>query len=334
MTAANGDKTMNQLTLVQAINQGLRQAMEADDRVVVFGEDVGLNGGVFRVTEGLQKQFGGERVMDTPLAELGIVGAAVGMAAYGLRPVCEIQFDGFLPPTMDQVICHFGRLRQRSNGRHTVPLVLRSPHGGGVHAPEHHSESPEAYFCHTPGVKVVIPATPKDAKGLIIAAIKDPDPVIYFEPKRIYRSIKEDVPAEAYEVPIGKARLAREGKDVALIAWGAMVHVCLQAADRLKAQGVEAEVLDLRSLAPLDIDAIIASAEKTGRVVVAHEAPLTGGLGAEISALIHERAMLKLQAPVKRVGGWDTRMPLFKLEKYYLPDADRVVKGAQAVLAY
>lgn len=323
-----------QLTLVQAINQGLRQAMEADDRVVVFGEDVALNGGVFRVTEGLHKTFGDQRVMDTPLAELGIVGAAVGMAVYGLKPVCEIQFDGFLPAVMDQVICHMGRIRQRSNGRHTVPMVLRSPHGGGVHAPEHHSESPEAYFCHTPGIKVVIPSTPTDAKGLIISAIKDPDPVVYFEPKRLYRSIKEEVPAEPYETPIGKARLAREGKDVTLIAWGAMVPVCLQAAERLQGEGVGAEVLDLRTLAPLDIESILASVSKTGRAVVAQEAPLTCGLGAEISALIHERALLKLQAPVKRVAGWDTRMPLFKLEKYYLPDAERIIRGAKAVLSY
>ncbi len=333
MTATNG-KSHRTLTLVQALNEGLRQAMEADDRVVVFGEDVGRNGGVFRVTEGLQKTFGDQRVMDTPLAEIGIVGAAIGMAVYGLRPVCEIQFDGFLPPAMDQIISHMGRLRQRTNGRHTVPMVLRSPHGGGVHAPEHHSESPEAFFCHLPGVKVVLPATPADAKGLMIAAVKDPDPVIFFEPKRLYRAIKAEVPSEPYETPIGKARVAREGKDVTLIAWGAMVHACLRAAEELKAERVEAEVLDLRTLAPLDEAAILASVEKTGRAVIVHEAPLTGGLGAEISALIHERALLKLQAPVKRVAGWDTRMPLFKLEKYYLPDADRVVRGAKAVLSF
>ncbi|MBI4050950.1 MAG: alpha-ketoacid dehydrogenase subunit beta, partial [Elusimicrobia bacterium] len=295
---------------------------------------VGLNGGVFRVTEGLQKMFGENRVIDTPLAELGIVGTSVGLAMYGLRPVCEIQFDGFLPPTMDQVICHLGRLRQRTNGRFTVPLVLRAPHGGGVHAPEHHSDSPEAYFCHTPGIKVVIPSTPQDAKGLILAAIKDPNPVIYFEPKRIYRSVKEPVPSEPYEIPIGVARIAREGKDVTIISWGAMVQTCLQAAERMKQGGTEAEILDLRTLAPLDLETILRSVEKTGRAVIVQEAPFTCSLASEISALIHERALLKLQAPVKRITGWDTRIPLFKLEKYYFPDPDRILRGVKSVLNY
>lgn len=325
---------MPELTLVGAINQGLAQAMEADDRVVLLGEDVGLNGGVFRVTEGLQKRFGEMRVLDTPLAELGIVGASVGMAIYGLRPVCEIQFEGFLPAVMDQVICHMGRLRNRTRGKTTVPMVIRAPHGGLVHAPEHHSESPESYFAHTPGIKVVVPSTPKDAKGLIISAIKDPDPVIYFEPKRIYRSIKEEVPAESYEVPIGKARVAREGKDLTVISWGAMVHTCLEAAKKLQEEGTEVEVLDLRTLAPLDMDAILASVTKTGRAVVAQESPKTCSLASEISALIHERALLKLQAPVKRVSGYDTRMPLFRLEKYYIPDADRVVRGIKETLQF
>ncbi|MBI2070289.1 MAG: alpha-ketoacid dehydrogenase subunit beta [Elusimicrobia bacterium] len=325
---------MAELNLVQAINQGLAQAMEADDKVVLLGEDVGLNGGVFRVTEGLQKRFGPERVLDTPLAELGIVGASVGMAVYGLRPVCEIQFEGFLPAVMDQVICHMGRLRNRSRGRHTVPMVIRAPHGGLVHAPEHHSESPESYFMHTPGIKVVAPATPKDAKGLIIAAIKDPDPVIYFEPKRIYRALKEDVPDQPYEVPIGKARVAKEGKDVTLISWGAMVHTCLEAAKKLSVEGVEAEVIDLRTIAPLDLEAILSSVAKTGRAVIAQESPKTCSVASEISALIHERALLKLQAPVKRVSGWDARMPLFRLEKYYVPDADRVVRGVKETLQF
>jgi len=323
-----------ELNLVQAINQGLRQAMEEDDRVVLLGEDIGLNGGVFRVTENLQKQFGESRVFDTPLAELGIVGVSIGMAVYGLRPVCEIQFDGFLPAVLDQVICHMGRLRNRTRGRHSVPMVLRSPHGGLVHAPEHHSESPEAHFAHTPGIKVVIPSTPEDAKGLLIASVRDPDPVVFFEPKRIYRSAKGPVPADPYETPIGKARLAREGTDVSLIAWGAMVHTCLDAADRLNEEGISAEVLDLRTLAPLDIDAILSTAGKTGRVVVAHEAPNTGSLAAEISSLIHERAMLKLQAPVRRLGAWDIRMPLFRLEKYYIPDADGVVRAAKQTLSF
>ena len=325
---------MPELNLVQAINQGLKQAMEADSRVMILGEDVGLNGGVFRVTEGLQKQFGENRVIDTPLAELGIIGASVGLAVAGMRPVAEIQFDGFLPSVLDQVICHMGRLRNRSRGRHTVPMVLRSPHGGLIHAPEHHSESPEAYFCHTPGLKVVCPSTPEDAKGLLIAAIKDPDPVIYFEPKALYRAAKGEVPEKAYETPIGKARLAREGTDISLITWGAMTHTCLKAADSLNDEGISAEVLDLRTLTPLDLDAILGTAEKTGRVVIAHEAPNTGSWAAEISSLICERAMLKLQAPVKRVGSWDIRMPLFRLEKYYIPDADRVIAAAKETLSF
>ncbi len=323
-----------EINLVTAINQGLRQAMEADDRVLLLGEDVGLNGGVFRVTEGLQKQFGADRVIDTPLAELGIVGASVGLAIYGLRPVCEIQFDGFLPAVLDQVICHIGRLRNRSRGRHTVPMVLRAPHGGLIHAPEHHSESPEAYFTHTPGIKVVIPSTPEDAKGLIISSIEDPDPVVFFEPKALYRAAKGEVPEKPYRTPIGKARLAREGSDISLISWGAMVHTCLKAADELNADGISAEVIDLRTLAPLDIEAVLSSAEKTGRVVIAHEAPNTGSFAAELSALIHERSLLKLQAPVRRVGGWDIRMPLFRLEKYYVPDADRVIRAVKQVLSF
>lgn len=325
---------MPELNLVQAINQGLKQSMASNERVMILGEDVGANGGVFRVTEGLHKEFGGDRVVDTPLAELGIVGTSVGLAIAGMKPVCEIQFDGFLPSVLDQVICHMGRLRNRSRGRHTVPMVLRAPHGGLIHAPEHHSESPEAYFCHTPGLKVVCPSTPEDAKGLLIAAINDPDPVIYFEPKALYRAARGEVPEKMYETPIGKARLAREGTDISLISWGAMVHTCLKAADRLHEDGISAEVLDLRTLTPLDLDAILTTAEKTGRVVIAHEAPNTGSWAAEISSLIHERALLKLQAPVKRVGSWDIRMPLYRLEKYYIPDADRVTEAAKKTLSF
>jgi len=322
------------LNLVQAINQGLRQAMEEDPTVVLLGEDIGRNGGVFRVTEGLQERFGQDRVLDTPLAELAIVGAAVGMAMNGLKPIPEIQFDGFLPAVMDQVMCHMGRMRSRSRGRNSLPMVLRSPHGGMVHAPEHHSESPDAHFCHTPGIKVVIPSTPRDAKGLILAAVRDPDPVVYFEPKFLYRGAREEVPQEPYETPIGKARVAREGRDVTLIAWGAAVQVAMKAAEFLEKEGVSAEVLDLRTLSPLDLDAILASVGRTGRAVVVHEAPKTCGLGSEISALIHERAMLKLQAPVVRVGGWDIRLPLFRLEKYYYPDAGRVVRAVKQVLSF
>lgn len=323
---------MAQKNLLQGINEGFIQAMEKDPRVVVLGEDVGLNGGVFRVTEGLQKRFGAERVVDTPLAELGIVGCTVGLALAGLRPVCEIQFDGFLPSVMDQVICHFGRLRNRSQGRNSLPLVLRAPHGGLIHAPEHHSEAPEAYFTHTPGIKVVCPATPEDAKGLLIAAINDPDPVVYFEPKRLYRTVKGEVPEHYYETPIGKARVAREGTDATVVAWGAMVHTALKAAEELEKEGVSTEVLDLRTLSPLDWPALAASAEKTGRVLIAHEAPNTGSWAAEISALLHERLHHKLRGPVQRVGGWDIRQPLFQLEKYYIPDAHRVVRGVKKVL--
>lgn len=308
--------------------------MEADNRVMILGEDVGVNGGVFRATEGLFEKFGPDRVVDTPLAELGIVGASIGLAINGMKPVCEIQFDGFLPSTLDQVICHMGRMRNRSRGRHAVPMVLRSPHGGLIHAPEHHSESPEAYFCHTPGIKVVCPSTPADAKGLIIAAINDPDPVVFFEPKALYRAAKGEVPEKPYETPIGQARLAREGTDVSLISWGAMTHTCLKAASSLHDEGISAEVLDLRTLTPLDIEALLATAEKTGRILIAHEAPNTGSWAAEISALIAERALLKLKAPVRRVGGWDIRMPLFRLEKYYIPDADRVIKAVKELMSF
>ncbi len=333
MSAANGTAT-RELNLVQAINEGLRQAMEADERVLILGEDVGVNGGVFRVTEGLYQKFGGERVIDTPLAELGIMGASIGLAVAGLRPVCEIQFDGFLPSVLDQVVCHLGRLRNRSRGHNTVPLVLRAPHGGLIHAPEHHSESPEAYFCHTPGIKVVVPSTPEDAKGLIIAAIKDPDPVVFFEPKLLYRAARGPVPERPYETALGKARLAREGGDISLICWGAMVHTCLKAAEELSKDGISAEVLDLRTLAPVDLESLLSTVEKTGRVVIAHEAPNMGSWAAELCALISERALLKLKAPVRRVGSWDIRMPLFRLERFYIPDAERVALAAKETLSF
>ncbi len=320
-----------ELNLVQAVNEALDQAMAKDDRVMILGEDVGRNGGVFRATDGLWKKYGNDRVVDTPLAEIGIVGGAIGLAINGLRPVAEIQFDGFMPAVFDQVVCHLGRLRSRTRGKMSVPLVIRAPHGGLIHAPEHHSESPEAYFCHTPGIKVVIPSTPHDAKGLLIAAIEDPDPVIFFEPKLLYRAARGEVPIESYTVPIGKARIAREGTELTLITWGAMVQTCLAAAEKV---GRSIEVIDLRTLTPLDLDAILASVEKTGRAVIAHEAPNTGSWAAEIAALISERALLKLLAPVKRVGGWDIRMPLFRLEKYYIPDADRVAMAIAETLAF
>jgi pyruvate dehydrogenase E1 component beta subunit len=323
------------LNLVQAVNEALDIAMGKDERVMILGEDVGRNGGVFRATEGLWKKYGEARVVDTPLAEIGIMGSAIGLAITGYRPVAEIQFDGFMPSVFDQVVCHLGRIRSRSRGKMSVPLVLRAPHGGLIHAPEHHSESPEAYFCHTPGITVVIPSTPHDAKGLLLAAIESPDPVVFFEPKLLYRSAKGEVPAGHYTVEIGKARLVQEGKDITLLTWGAMTVTCQKAAERLaKEDGASVEILDLRTLSPLDLDAILASVGKTGRCVIAHEAPNSGSWAAELSALIAERGLLRLLAPVARVGGWDIRMPLFRLEQYYIPDADRVVMAARKTLSF
>jgi pyruvate dehydrogenase E1 component beta subunit len=310
------------------------EEMERDPAVVILGEDVGREGGVFRVTDGLQARFGADRVIDTPLAESGIVGTAFGMAVKGLRPVAEIQFEGFLAPAMDQIMSHIARIRTRSRGRFTAPLVIRSPFGGGIHAPEHHSDSPEAIFIHTPGIKVVIPASPYDAKGLIKAAIRDADPVLFFEPKRIYRAIKEEVPDEDYTVPIGKAKVVREGNDVTLISWGAMVRETLRAAEMVEKEGVKAEVIDLRTLSPLDEETFLISVRKTGRAVIVQEAPRTCGLGAEISARIQETALLSLQAPVERITGFDTIVPLLKLENHYLPNPERIIRGIRKVMAF
>jgi pyruvate dehydrogenase E1 component beta subunit len=320
--------------MVEAINLALREEMERDKRVVVLGEDVGREGGVFRVTDGLQARFGGERVVDTPLAEAGIVGTAMGMALYGLRPIAEIQFDGFLYPCLDQITNHIGRIRNRSRGRFTCPLVIRVPYGGGIHAPEHHSESPEAILAHTPGIKVVIPSTPSEAKGLLLASIRDLDPVIFLEPKRIYRAIREEVQEGAYTIPLGKARLVQEGRDVTVIAWGAMVREVLNAAEELKGDKIDMEIIDLRTISPMDVDAIITSIRKTGRAVVVHEAPKTCGLGAEIIALINEKAFLSLQAPIERVTGFDIPMPLLKSEHYYLPNPKRVVAAVKKVMSF
>ena len=323
------------LNLVQAVNEALDMALAKDTRVMILGEDIGRNGGVFRATEGLWKKYGDERVVDTPLAEIGIMGSAIGLAISGFRPIAEIQFDGFMPSVFDQVVCHLGRIRSRSRGKMSVPLVLRSPHGGLIHAPEHHSESPEAYFCHTPGITVVIPSTPHDAKGLLLAAIESPDPVVFFEPKLLYRSAKGEVPTGYYTVEIGKARVVKKGQDITLLTWGAMTVTCERAAERLgKEDGASVEILDLRTLSPLDLDAVLASVGKTGRCVIAHEAPNSGSWAAELSALIAERGLLKLLAPVARVGGWDIRMPLFRLEQYYIPDVDRVVMAARKTLAF
>ena len=326
---------MPPLNIVQAVNDALRTEMRLDDRVVVLGEDVGVDGGVFRATEGLLEEFGPERVIDTPLAESGIVGTAIGMAVYGLRPVAEIQFDGFMPPAFDQIVSHAARIRWRSRGRFHVPLVIRAPYGGGIRALEHHSESPEAYYVHTPGLKVVIPSNPYDAKGLLIASIRDPDPVIFLEPKRLYRAFREEVPEEDYEVPLGKARVARDGKDLTLIAWGSMVPIALQAAEEAQERdGLAVEVIDLRTLVPLDLETIAGSVEKTGRCVVVQEAPRTGGFASEITALINERLLLHLEAPVVRVTGFDTAIPYLRMEHFYLPDAGRVLRGIRKAVTF
>ena len=325
---------MAKRNLVEAINSGLMVEMERDPSVVVLGEDVGKEGGVFRVTDGLQAKFGANRVFDTPLAESGIIGVSIGMAVKGLRPVAEIQFEGFLHLAINQIMNHAARIRTRSRGRFTCPLVIRSPWGGGIRAPEHHSDSPEALFAHTPGIKVVIPSSPYDAKGLIISATRDPDPVLFFEPKRIYRAIKEEVPDGEYTVPIGEAKVIREGKDVTIISWGAMLREVLRAAETAEKEGIKAEIIDLRTISPMDDATYLESVRKTGRVVIVHEAPPTCGVGAEITARINEKALLSLQAPVVRVTGFDTVMPLMKLENHFLPSPERILKGIRKVMTF
>jgi pyruvate dehydrogenase E1 component beta subunit len=320
--------------MVEAINLALREEMERDSQIIVLGEDVGREGGVFRVTEGLQKKFGSDRVVDTPLAESGIVGTAFGLAVYGFHPIAEIQFEGFFYPCLDQVNNHIGRIRNRSRGRFTCPLVIRTPYGGGIHAPEHHSDSPEAILAHIPGIKVVIPSTPYEAKGLLLSAIRDPDPVIFMEPKRIYRAIREEVPEGDYTIPLGKARLVQEGKDVTIVAWGAMVREALNAAEQLRGEKLEVEIIDLRTMSPIDAETLITSIRKTGRGVIVHEAPKTCGLGAEIIALINEKALLSLQAPIERVTGFDIPFPLMKMEQYYLPNPKRIVMAVKKVMSF
>lgn len=323
------------MTMIKAIQDGMRAEMERDDTVLVLGEDVGVNGGVFRATEGLYRQFGEKRVFDTPLAESGIIGTSVALAALGFRPVAEIQFQGFVYETMDQICSQAARLRFRSGGRFSVPMVIRSPFGGGVRTPEMHSDSLEALFLHTPGLKVVIPSTPYDAKGLLIAAIRDPDPVLFFEPMRLYRSVKQEVPEEAYTVPIGKARVVKEGSDVTLIAFGAMVPMAEKAALRAEEErGISAEIIDLRTINPMDMDTLLASVEKTGRVVIIHEAVKTGGVGAELIARINEKAILSLEAPAVRVTGYDTPYPVSSLEDDWLPSVERIRAAIDQVLDF
>jgi pyruvate dehydrogenase E1 component beta subunit len=309
--------------------------MQRDDDVIVLGEDVGKNGGVFRATEGLYDEFGEERVIDTPLAESGIVGTAIGMAAYGLKPVPEIQFSGFMYPAFDQIVSHAARLRTRSRGRYTCPLVVRAPYGGGIRAPEHHSESKEAFYAHEAGLKVVIPSTPYDTKGLLISAIRDPDPVIFLEPKLIYRAFRGDVPEGEYTVPIGEAEVRREGTDVSVFVYGAMTPRTLDAAETLaEEEGIDAEVVDLRTVSPLDREAIVDSFTETGRAVVVHEAPRSGGLAGEITATIQEEALYYQEAPVVRVTGYDVPYPLYALEDYYLPSAARIEDGIREAVTF
>jgi pyruvate dehydrogenase E1 component subunit beta len=309
--------------IIQAVNDALRIEMKRDSRVVVLGEDVGKFGGVFRATSGLYDEFGPDRVIDTPLAEAGIIGAAIGMALYGLRPVPEIQFADFIYPAYDQIVNELAKFRYRSGGQYPAPVVIRTPYGGGIRGGHYHSQSPEAYFVHTPGLKVVIPSNPVDAKGLLLSAIRGEDPVIFMEPKRVYRAAKGDVPEGDYTIPLGQAKVVREGAQLTVLCYGAMVHTCLEAAQRAEAEGFDPEIIDLRTLLPLDVETVLTSVRKTGRVVIAHEAPKTCGYGAELAALIAEKALMSLEAPITRVAGFDTPFP-YTLENEYLPSAERV----------
>jgi pyruvate dehydrogenase E1 component beta subunit len=324
---------MTQMNMVRAINEALRHEMRRDPRVVVLGEDVGKVGGVFRVTQGLWDEFGEDRVVDTPLSEGGIVGTAIGMALYGLVPVPEIQFSDFIYPAYDQIVSELAKLRWRSGGEYPAKMVLRTPVGGGIRGGLYHSQSPESLFIHVSGLKVVCPSNPHDAKGLLLASIRDPDPVLFFEPKRIYRAAKGEVPEGDYTVPIGQAAVVRPGQDVTLIAWGAMLYEAIAAADDAKKQGIDCEIVDLRTLWPVDIDTVVASVVKTGRVVVVHEAPKTCGFGAELVALVSEKAFLHLEAPPARVCGYDTPFP-YTLEMDYLPLAHRILPVIVATARY
>ena len=326
---------MTKMTMVQALNLALRQEMAKDDSIILLGEDVGRDGGVFRVTDGLVDQFGEQRVVDTPLAESAIVGMSIGMAAYGLKPVCEIQFSGFSYQNFHQIENHAARLRWRSQGRYPMSLVLRAPYGGGVRALEHHSESREAYWAHTPGLKMVIPSGPRNARALLVSAIRDPDPVIFYEAKALYRAFREEVPEEEETLPIGRPQLVREGKDVTMISYGAMMRPTMEAAEVLRErQGVEAEVIDLLTISPLDEEILVRSVKKTGRAVVVHEAPRSCGPGAEIVSRLMEKAFFFLQAPIERVTGFDIVIPLFAREKSYLPGLERIVAAAGRTLKY
>ncbi|MGC8949421.1 MAG: alpha-ketoacid dehydrogenase subunit beta [Thermoprotei archaeon] len=321
------------LNILQAINTALKEEMQRDDRIVVLGEDVGRLGGVFRATDGLLKEFGESRVIDTPLSETGIIGISIGMAIYGLIPVAEIQFQDFIFPAFEEIVNHLAKMRYRSGGQFTAHVVIRTPYGGGVKGGHYHSQSGEAYFAHTAGLKVVIPSTPYDAKGLLKAAIREQDPIIFMEPKKIYRAIKEEVPDDDYIVPLGKARIVKEGNDVSIYTYGTMVHLALETAELANKEGYSVEIIDLRTLIPLDIQTIINSVKKTGRAIILHEAPKTLGFGAEISALISEKAIEYLKAPIIRVAGFDTPFP-YTLENLYMPNTQRVLKAIKHVMSY
>ncbi len=325
---------MPEITLVEAVTQALAYELEKDPNVVLLGEDIGKNGGVFRATQGLQEKFGEERVIDSPLAESMIAGLSVGMSVQGLRPVAEFQFMGFIFPAMNQIVCHAARMRNRTRGRLSCPIVFRAPFGGGIRAPEHHSESTEALFAHIPGLQVVIPSSPKRAYGLLLAAIRNPDPVIFLEPKRIYRMVKQDVPDNGEALPLGKCFTLKQGTDITLVSWGASIHETMNVAQKLAEEGISAEVIDVASIKPLDIETILDSVRKTGRCVIIHEAAKTCGVGSEISAQIAEHALLDLQAPVQRVTGYDTTMPYFKLEKYYIPSEKRIIEAVKQTMEY
>ncbi len=325
---------MSEITLVEAVNRALAYELEHDADVAILGEDVGVNGGVFRATAGLQERFGTDRVRDTPLAETLIAGVAIGMAAQGMRPVAEIQFMGFIYPTLDHIVNHASRLRNRTRGRLSCPMVLRAPYGGGIHAPEHHSESTETLLAHIPGLRVVIPSSPTQAYGLLLAAIRDPDPVVFLEPKRVYRLVKEQVEDNGEALPLDTCYVVREGSDITLVSWGAMMHETLQVADALLAEGVHAEVIDVATLKPLDMNTILNSVQKTGRCVIVHEAARSVGVGAEITAGLAEQGLLYLLAPVARVTGYDTVMPLPRLEHHYMPSAERIMASVRQTLEY
>jgi len=323
---------MPKLTLVQAVNDAHKTEMRRDERVIVLGEDVGVDGGVFRATVDLIDEFGSERVIDTPLAESGIVGTALGMAVYGMRPVTEMQFSGFMPPAYDQLMSHISRIRWRSRGRFEAPMVVRAPYGGGIRSPEHHAESPEVYYAHMPGLKVVIPSTPYDAKGLLIGAIRDSDPVLFLEPKKIYRAFREEVPEDAYAVPLGEARVSREGSDLTLVSWGYVHQVALEAAET--AEGVDVEVIDLRTINPMDRDTVVESVRKTGRCVVAQEAPSVNSVASELAASVNERTFFSLKAPIERVTGFDVTIPLGSKEDRYIPDAERLKRAIRRTVDF